>query len=302
MPKKASLQNVLFIINPASGINRSSKKVIRWIKKLFESHDKTVEIVYTSEPGEGTILAKQGVEKGFDMIVAVGGDGTINEVGSGLLNTEVVLGICPTGSGNGFARNFAIPLDRQKSLKLLLSPKILTIDAGQINDRYFFNVAGIGLDAEISKNFEQFGVRGPLPYFLVGTKSFLQYQINSVRLIMDDREIQLSPLLMSVANAPQYGNGAIIAPKAKPDDGLLDVCVLDSIPIWKAAPNLYRLFNGTIDEMEGFSTFQCQSLILERNIEGIIHTDGNPFQDGKILKVKVIPKALRVAVSNDSIF
>ncbi len=233
------------------------------------------------------------------MVVAVGGDGTINEIGQALINSNVCLGVIPAGSGNGFARNFDIPLDQRKAVQLLLDARQISIDVGSINDHLFFNVAGMGLDAEISKNFEEFGVRGPLPYFLIGTRSFFLYQANPVKVICNGKEHEFSPLLLSIANAPQYGNGAIIAPSALPDDGLLDICVLDRIPMWKAVPNLYRLFNGTIEQIEGFHTIRAEKFTIERAQPGTIHTDGNPLEDGATLEVKVLPGALRVAVGKN---
>ena len=291
------MQKIRFIVNPISGINRNPQKIVRWIEEIIKPSGRTVEIVYTREPGDGTRLGKEAVALGFDLVVAVGGDGTINEISSGIMGSRAILGVIPAGSGNGFARNFDIPLTQRKAIQILLSPRIITIDAGKINNRYFFNVAGIGLDAEISQNFEQFGFRGPIPYFIIGTKSFLQYKPKLIKIILDNQELEYSPLLLSIANAPQYGNGAVIAPAAKPDDGLLDICILDAIPFWKAASNIHRLFNGTIDQIEGFHSFQAKELSIQRVAAGAIHTDGNPFREEAFLKVQVVPNALKVAVA-----
>ncbi|MEJ2634258.1 MAG: diacylglycerol kinase family lipid kinase [Calditrichia bacterium] len=265
------MQKIRFIVNPISGINRNPQKIVRWIESTFEPAPVDFEICYTKGAGDATHLARQAVEQKFDMVAAVGGDGTINEAGQALIYTDTVLGVVPAGSGNGFARNFGIPLDQRKAIKLLLNSRVISVDVGKINDNYFFNVAGTGLDAEISRDFEQFGIRGPIPYFLVGTRNYLRYHPHPVKLIYDNSEIEYgSPLILSIANAPQYGNGAIIAPSARPDDGLLDVCVMEQIPIWKAAPNIYRLFNGTIDQVEGFHTLQLKDFTIERSGEGAI--------------------------------
>jgi diacylglycerol kinase (ATP) len=292
-------ENIRFIINPISGINRNPRKIVNWIKSAFKTTRIQFEIAYTECAGDGTRLAAESIEKQFDMVVAVGGDGTINEVGRALINSEVTLGVVPAGSGNGFARNFKIPLDQNAALRMLLDPEIRSIDVGKINDHHFFNVAGLGLDAEISRNFEEFGVRGPLPYFLVGTRSFMLYQPVPVKLIFDDQQLEFQPLLISIANAPEYGNGAIIAPDALPNDGILNVVILEKMPLWKAVPNLYRLFNGTIGQIEGFHSYQIKEMIIERPSPGPIHTDGNPHMEGTELKIEVIPKALKIVVGKN---
>lgn len=290
------MQKTRFVVNPISGINRNPERIVRWIEEIFRSANSKFDVVYTRSPGDGTRIAREAVETGFEVVVAVGGDGTINEVGRGLVHTQTAMGVIPAGSGNGFARNFNIPLDQRKAIQALLEPRFRSIDAGKINYHLFFNVAGAGLDAIISQNFEQFGMRGPLPYFLVGTRAYLNYKPTPVKITLKDKELEFTPLVLTIANAPQYGNGAIIAPAAKPDDGLLDVCILDPLPLWKAAPNLYRLFNGTIDQMEGFHTFQTDSLVIKRTEPGAIHTDGNPFPESDTLRVKVLPGALKLAL------
>jgi diacylglycerol kinase (ATP) len=293
------MQKVRFIVNPISGLNRNPKKIIRWIEEIFGTSSIQFEIVYTKGPGDGTIIAQKSKELGFEMVVAIGGDGTINEIGRGLFHSDVIMGVVPAGSGNGFARNFKIPLNQKQAIWMLLNPKILTIDVGTINNHHFFNVAGIGLDAEISHNFDQFGIRGPLPYFFIGTKAFMSYNPDPVKLIMEEKELVSTPLLLSIANAPEYGNGAIIAPTAKPDDGILNLSILENLSFWKAAPNLYRLFNGTIAQIEGFHSYEIKSMIIERCRAGIIHTDGNPHQDEAILRVGILEKALKVVVGAD---
>ena len=287
---------IRFVVNPISGINRNPGKIVYWIERAFRDHSSAIEIVLTRQRGHAVELAREAVEKGYNIVVAVGGDGTINEVGRGLVSSNTALGVIPAGSGNGFARNFQIPLDQREAIDLLLAPAFRSIDVGKINEHYFFNVAGSGLDAEISKNFEEFGMRGPVPYFLVGTKAMLAYQPKPLKIVSEEFTDTLSPLIISIANGPQYGNGAIIAPAAKPDDGFLDVCIIDPIPLWKAVPNLYRLFNGTIDEFEGYRSFQTRSLTIERSEPGTIQTDGDPHEEEAVLKIEVLPKSLRVAV------
>lgn len=287
-------QKIHFVINPISGVNRNPKKICRWIEEIFKNTEHQYKIEFTRQPGDGTLLARKAVDEQYDMVVVVGGDGTINEVGRGLCGTETALAVIPSGSGNGFARNFKIPLNQYQAIKLLLNPKIVTIDAGKINEHHFFNVAGFGLDANICQHFEAFGIRGPLPYFLVGTRAFIDYKPDPVQIKLDDKEFEFTPLVVSIANSPEYGNGAIIAPGARPDDGYLDVAILDHIPLWKAASNLHRLFNGTIDHFSAFHTFRVKTVEIKRPAPGAIHTDGNPHQEIPELTVNVIPNSIKV--------
>ncbi len=290
---------VRFIINPISGINRNPKKIVKWIHEIFQPSGAKYDIVYTEKPGDGTKLAEESVKEGFNLIGVAGGDGTINEVGRGLCRSEVALGVIPSGSGNGFARNLKIPLNQFVAIKKLLAPKILTIDMGKINDHLFLNQAGFGLDAEIGRSFQQFGIRGPLPYFIVGTQIFFTFQPEPVKLYVEKEEIATSPLLVCIANGPEYGNGAIIAPSALPDDGLLNVIILEYMTLWEALPQLYKLFNGTIDQIGKFKSFTVKNLTIERVSNGIIHTDGDPHYEKSTLNIDILPNSLKVAVSED---
>jgi len=287
---------VRFIINPISGINRKPKKIVKYIEDIWGVSGKKHEIVFTREKGHATELAQEAVNQDFEMVVAVGGDGTINEIGRGLIDSDVALGIIPAGSGNGFARNFNIPLDQQKATRALLNVSTQKIDVGKINSHYFFNVAGLGLDATISAHFEQFGVRGPIPYFLVGCREFFKYKPREIHLIFDHRELKVRPLLLSIANAPQYGNGAIIAPNARPDDGLLDFCILQPLSAFQAVRRLPMLFNGTIHHFEGMQIIQASHARIERATADYIHTDGDPYFEDATLEITILPGRLRVAI------
>ena len=287
---------IKFIVNPKSGINRNPRRIVSWIDSVLKPSGIHYEISYTGKPGDGTVLAREAVKEGFTIVTVVGGDGTINEAGRGLCNSDVALAVIPAGSGNGFARNFKIPLKQYEAIKLLLNPRIIPIDVGKINDHYFFNVAGFGLDANIAENFEQFGIRGPLPYFLVGVRAFFKYQPQTIIIKFENKEIEISPLVVTIANAPEYGNGAIISPSAQPDDGFLDLAILDKIPLREAVSNLFRLFNGTINQVSAFHSHRVSSLEIIRPAPGPIQTDKNPHPEAAHLKIEVIPRSLRVLV------
>lgn len=291
------IRKVRFIVNPISGPIRNTNRIIDLVNKIWKGSEIEYEVERTAHRGNGTELAKEAVDSQMDMVVAVGGDGTINEVGTGLVGSNVVLGVIPAGSGNGFARNFNIPLKIRKSIELLKQPGVKRIDVGKINNHYFFNVAGIGLDAEICAHFERFGFRGPLPYFMIGVREFFRYRPEPIELHLNgNMNLDFHPIVLSIANGPQYGNGAIIAPHAKPDDGVLDFCVLSSISILKAIFNMQKLFNGNIDHLSEMKIYQSTNGTIRREREGYIHTDGDHHLESGDLKIDVLPAKLNLAV------
>ncbi|NOX38840.1 MAG: diacylglycerol kinase family lipid kinase [Calditrichaeota bacterium] len=290
------MSHILFVVNPVSGINRKPEKLIAWIHEIFSKASVDYQIQKTRYQGHGVKLAREGARQGARIVVAVGGDGTINEVARGLLNTDTALGVVPAGSGNGFARNFHIPLNQKKAIEGLLQVDYRWIDVGRINSHFFVNVAGMGLDAVISANFERFGMRGPLPYFIVGVREYFRYRPRPVELFFDGRRCERHPLLLSVANAPQYGNGAVIAPQAIPDDGFLDLCILSPLPLWRTVINLHRLFTGTIHEVDAMEIYRVKSVVVERADPGYIHTDGDPHLEGRRLEIEVLANKLKLAL------
>jgi YegS/Rv2252/BmrU family lipid kinase len=291
------LKKVVFIVNPIFGINRNPTKIIQWIHEIWGNSGINYEILKTGHRGHGTELVRNAAADKNDMVVAVGGDGTINEIGRGMLGTNTALGIIPAGSGNGFARNVNIPLNQKKAIAMLLNPQFKKFDVGKINDFYFFNIAGAGLDAIISARFDHSRTRGIFPYFTIGVKTFLRYQPEPVDIYLEDRKIRRSPLLLSFANLPEFGVSATIAPNARPDDGLIDLCILNPISIGKAFANLPKLFNGKIEELPEMEIYQIKKAVIRRLHDGPIHTDGDPHHNvDRLLNIEVLPGQLKVAV------
>jgi YegS/Rv2252/BmrU family lipid kinase len=293
------MNRICFIVNPLAG----SRDRTQTIRGLIEEIIKPAGIEYTIDwingQGDGLRLAAAAVARGFAIVAAVGGDGTVNEVGQALVGKSAALAVIPAGSGNGLARNLRVPLNLPDAIGQLVAPRIIQIDAGVINGRYFFSVAGLGLDAEISKRFEQHGSRGTLSYFLAGIKLYFNYKPSALHIHHEGRVLSFSPLVLSIANGSQYGSGAIIAPRAQVDDGKLDVCVIDRLSAWTAVRNLRRLFNGTIEQMPGYRSFQTRSLRIERSAPGLIHVDGDPQQADAVLQVDVLPENLRVVAGKE---
>jgi len=286
--------NYFIIINPISGNKNTSKKLVKKIKKYLTG---SYKIYYTQYAGHGAELAKEAERKNTDVVVACGGDGTINEIASSLVNTNIALGVIPTGSGNGFVRSLNIPLKMTDAITLLNNPEIKSIDVGKINNRYFFGIAGIGFDALIGSKFQNFGKRGALPYFFISVKEYFKYDYESFK-IMEKGEVRfIKPLLIAIANTSQYGNGAKIAPQADPADGSLDLCIMKKMKNIEVIKNILSLFNGKINLQPFYSSKRVKSIVIKReNNSGFYHVDGEPLYEEKDLNINIIPNALKVCV------
>lgn len=298
--EKRTFHRVRFVVNPRSGLLQWKKPILKIINDFVAERGMDWDIIMTTGPGHGRELAAEAREQNYDLVVAVGGDGTVNECGSALVGSETCLGIIPMGSGNGLARGLHIPMGIRRPLGLLDSGVVRKIDAGRIEDAHFFVTAGIGFDAELGDEFNRSKVRGPVPYFFLGVKRFFVYEPQRVVLHLPDGDVERRVLLVTVANMKQYGAGAIIAPKARPDDGMFDICVIRELGILPAVVYLPRLFTGNIDKAPFVELYRASSLVIEREREGVFHCDGEAFHGGKRLKVDILANSLNVLVSPES--
>jgi diacylglycerol kinase (ATP) len=290
--------NYLFIINPKSGDKKNRSDILTRIKKKFYDSHINYHIAYTAHPGEATHIAKRAVTEKYNVVIAVGGDGTVNEVASGLVSSSVYLGILPLGSGNGLARSLKIPLNIDDALTLLKNPKFISMDVGIVDDHLFFGVCGVGFDAMIGKQFQEFGPRGLIPYFIIGIRGYLGYRTKKFDLHADTQTVTVAPLLITVANTCQFGAGAVIAPSADFQDGMLDVCMIEKVPFFKAVCVLPLLFTGKIERSKYYTHFLCRSIeIVTEDDHGYLHTDGEPHPHKKRIKIGIKPAALKVCVS-----
>jgi YegS/Rv2252/BmrU family lipid kinase len=285
----------LFILNPISGPANRAHNIVNQIDSQFKSSEHKYEFAFTTGPADATHITNQAKSEDFDYIVAAGGDGTVNEVASALIHAKQSLGIIPLGSGNGIARSMHIPLKLRESIDLLLNPPVQKIDVGQVNDTYFIGVCGIGYDAQIGQKFQEFGARGPLPYFIIGIRELLIFKPEPIHLRFDKKTICVDAFVVAIANTHQYGNGAIIAPQANPQDGMLDLCIIENVSFQKAIRLSYRLFKGTIDRSDKYQHYQTNALEVEfSSAKSILHTDGEPHACANTLKIRLIPRALNV--------
>ncbi len=283
---------VFFIINPVSG-HGSGTKAIRQIRKLCEKKGLRYAFHETYQVGDGSALSRKGVACGFDTIVAVGGDGTVNEVGRELVGTDVKLGIIPKGSGNGLARHLGIPMSTSASLRRVIQGRKVIIDTGELDGHIFLNMAGIGFDAHVSKAFSESTRRGWFNYLKIILRLGRNIEKFHFMVKTEDGNKEYDSIMLSVANSAQYGNNAKIAPKADIADGMADVCVLRPISFFGSIIFLLKVMTGTVRKNKKFDIFKAQSFTIE-GTDGLAHIDGDPIEINKTVKVEMKPKSLNV--------
>lgn len=230
------------------------------------------------------------------MFVAWGGDGTVNEIGSALVGSDATLAIVPSGSGNGLARELGVPLDPASAFQVLFEGRARAIDAGELDGHLFFNIAGIGLDARVAHRFAKGGLerRGFVRYLELAAREVASFTPHEYALTADGRDLNVRPLLIAIANARQYGNGALIAPEAILDDGKLDVVVVDYLPAWKVLLHAPKLFAGTVAQVPGVSITRTSTLGIASDAALVYHVDGEPHVGGKSVNARIHSRALRV--------
>lgn len=286
-------KKLLFIINPISG--GKSKRNFEQQAKLYLNHDLfDAQYRFTERPNHGAELAAEAVNGNYDVVVAVGGDGTVNEIAKALVNTSVVLGIVPEGSGNGLARFLEIPSGVKEAIVILNRFQVRAIDSGVLNGHFFFNMAGIGFDAVISNRFDKESIRGPYGYMKTVFSEITNYKSQVYDFIIDGKKFKREAFMISLANSSQYGNNAYVSPNASVWDGLLDVCIVKPFPLYLFPKMLFHLFNKTADKSEYIDIIKGKEIFINRAVGGDVHVDGQPISLGKNLEITVHPKSLQV--------
>lgn len=260
------------------------------VKKAAEAGF-TPEAVVTTHAGHATELAAEAMRKGIRRVVAIGGDGTVNETARALLNSQTALGIVPVGSGNGLARHLSLSLNPKKAIEQAVNGRPVVIDSGRINEHPFFCTTGIGFDAYVAHAFSEQPVRGLATYIRTANRAFWTYKPATYEI--DQHRHQLFSL--TVANAGQFGNNAWIAPKANVADGLLDVCYLKPFPRSAITMLMWRLFNKTLDQSNYLTVQPARSVVIKGAGPLLIHVDGEPvLLETDTAMVQVLPSSLLV--------
>lgn len=288
------MKNIAFVVNPISG-TKTKNRVAKLIRELLDLQQFAPTVVVTEYPGHATQLAQQFALEGYYAVIAVGGDGTVNEVASGLIGTETALGIIPNGSGNGFARHLDISTRMNRSIEMLNSSEAISVDYGLVNDIPFFSTFGIGFDAVVAQDFAD-SSRGFKGYVQSIFKDLFQYKPETYHLSGEGIDLTTTAFLVNFANAGQWGYDAYIAPKASVQDGWLDIAIVSEFPMIAAAGLALSLFTKNIDENLHMNTLRVKDITLTREHEGAVHIDGTPTQMGKDVHVKIVEDGLKVLV------
>jgi diacylglycerol kinase (ATP) len=285
---------VLVIINPIAGPRRNHGSLARAdVARRVLGRD--VEIRVTERPGHAEELARQAADERCDVVFAWGGDGTINEVARALAFTDTALALVPAGSGNGLARALGVPLRPAAALAHGVRRPARRIDAGSLGGRFFVNVAGVGLDAEVAARFGRPGARrGTIPYVSIALQAGLRYRPIEYTIHLADDRLTARALIVALANSPQYGNGAIVAPRAALDDGLLDLVVVHDRSLLGRLAAAPHLFTRTLHHLAGVQMRQVTRVTIEANVPLRFHADGDAFEGGPHLEGLVQPGALKI--------
>lgn len=286
-------QKIAFIINPVAGRrkvrNLEGKIINRLNKDIWDAW-----IYYTQYQGHATQLSIEAYQNGCHTIVAVGGDGTVNEIATACVKLKATLGIIPLGSGNGLARELKIPLLLKRAINQLNSAERRTIDVGALNEHYFFCTCGTGFDATIGHKFAKMPKRGFSTYVKTTLREFFGYRPKKYKVKIDGEKLERKAFLVTIANAGQYGNNAYISPNSKIDDGFLDVCLFKPFPWYKAPILGIRLFSSSMDKSKYLEIIRAKKMFIQRKKKLKFHIDGEPITLKGKVKIQVLPQALNV--------
>ena len=292
----ANKKRIIFIMNPISGTIRKSG-IPKIIEKTLDKEYYEFSIAETNYSGHAYEIAKDAKEKGFYAVVAVGGDGTVNEVAKAIVHSDTALGILPCGSGNGLARHLMLPLDIQKAVEVINMNTVHDLDYGLINNIPFFCTCGMGFDAFISMKFAEAGKRGPVTYLENILREGLKYKPETYEIIDENGTSIRRAFLISCANASQYGNNAYIAPQASMSDGLLDITIMEPLDMIEASQISIDMFNKTLNNNSKIKTFKTKHIQVHREKAGFIHYDGEPVMTDADVDISVVNKGIKIIVN-----
>lgn len=289
------MNGVYLIINPLAG-HGTMKKNIGQLLGAFKKYDVSVTHDFTEKGGHATELAQKALKAGYEIVVAVGGDGTVNEVARGLAGGNVPMGIIPVGSGNGLARDLKIPAIIKRAVDVLINGNDRNIDLWQMNDKLFLCSAGLGFDADVAHEMALSTRRGRAEYIRLVIKEGVVAKPVKIDLKIGRKNISKKVFLASFANASQYGNNAYISPGARLDDGLLDIILIK--PISKILyPVLgISLFLKIIHWFRFYERYYADSIIIESATTNKFHFDGESVKMEFPVRISLFKKKLKIRV------
>ncbi len=301
-PPTDSLRRVRVLVNPKSGLGFSFDSFWGIVEEQFGPFGADVSYQFSRDVADGRRKAEGAVRDGVDALIVVGGDGMVNSIGSALVGTPVALGVVPTGSGNGFARHFGIPLDLPGAVRALARSRRRAIDVGAANGRPFFVTCSLAWDAAIVRGFEAFPFRGIVPYVFAAASELIAYEPQPFEVALDGEPAQVfaDPVIFTLANLTQYGGGAQIAPQARSDDGQMEMVVVLRQDLPLVLVNVARLFNGTLDRLPQVLTRRFRTLTVRRRRATPIQLDGELVEAGAEVEIRLLPQTLSVLVPEEA--
>ncbi|NUR55182.1 MAG: diacylglycerol kinase family lipid kinase [Acidobacteria bacterium] len=293
--------NVVAIVNPLSGAGAdpdAAARRVRLLEERFASERLAAAVFLTERRHHATELARDAVGRGASLVIAWGGDGTINEVASIVAASGRTMGVIPAGSGNGFARELGLPSDPHAALDVILRGRDTLIDVGELDGRLFFNIAGIGVDAVIAEAFNKraLGRRGMGPYVAIGLREAFRYRAVRYRIVLDGEDVHSSALLVAFANGREYGNGIRLAPHARLDDGKLEAVVVEDRHPFARLWGGRHLFRGTTHLAARITLRSIQQAEVYADAPIQYHLDGETGVADRHVSVRIHPARLRMRV------
>ena len=288
-------RHILAIINPVSGVG-SKDKLPRLIDTVVDHETNDVSIVMSEYAGHAREIAAQAVSDGIDVVVAIGGDGTVNEVGSALCQTSTALAIVPCGSGNGLARHLRIPTNLSRALQVVNNGVVGQFDYCTVNGKPFFCTCGMGFDATVSYKFSNEGTRGFITYIKTTLSEYVKYKPQEYLIDIDGKKMQEKAFVIACCNAAQYGNNAYIAPRATMQDGLIDVTVMHPFSLVQSPLIGARLFLRQLNHDHHVSIYRGKRVVIERRRDDIMHIDGDPVMMPQRIVIENISNGINILV------
>ena len=291
-------KKLLAVINPISG-TANKQYIPETITEVMDESKWDVMIRFTQRPGHATDLAKQAIKQGYYGVLAIGGDGTINEVAAALRDSDTALGIIPNGSGNGLARHLNIPIDVKRALEEINNDRIEQFDYCMANQHPFFCTCGVGFDAHVSAKFAESKKRGPMSYLKNTLVEYLRYRSEEYSIETADQVLTERAFVIACGNASQYGNNAFITPNASMQDGLIDVTLIQPFTPLDTAVLGILLFTKHIDQDTNIQSFRTPSLTIHRPKAGVMHIDGEPMMMESDIEVKCVHNGIKIFLPKD---
>lgn len=293
-------KNALFIVNPSSG-RKTIATLEHDITAACQANQVEHTLAYTTGPGHATTLAREAAQNNIDVVFAIGGDGTVNEVAKGLVNTQATMGIIPKGSGNGLARHVGISMKHKAALSVLNTGKKILIDTISVNGETSVNISGIGFDGHIASLFGKSGKRGLREYVTLAATEFRKFKNFPINGIIDGKTYSSEAFILAFANSSQFGNNATISPAASVCDGVMDICVIKKVSLLQALGFAGKMFTGRMHKSAFVKIIKAKSASFMFNQPMPVHVDGEGREASSTFNIEIKPSSLRVLAPSDAI-